>query len=87
MTVKEKRPELSWLNIAFCAMVVWSHSSSYALTHLNSSSWQYALTCSLQRICFISVYGFFFLSGLKLTLSKGLLNSPPPPENLWLNIG
>lgn len=74
-----RKSELSWLNLMFCAMVLWSHSSSYALTHLDHSSWAYALVFSLQRVCFISVYGFFFLSGLKLTLSK----KKPPLLTFW----
>lgn len=66
---QKRRSELSWLNLLFCAMVLWSHASSHALTYLNHGSWQYALAFSLQRVCFISVYGFFFLSGVKLTIS------------------
>lgn len=80
MASGKRRTELSWLNLAFCALVLWSHSSSYALTHLDKLSWQYALIYSLQRICFISVYGFFFLSGLKLTLSR---KQPPSPLAFW----
>lgn len=80
MADNKRRTELSWLNLIFCGMVLWSHSSSYALTHLDKLSWQYALTYSLQRICFVSVYGFFFLSGLKLTLSR---RKPPSPLAFW----
>lgn len=74
-----RKSELSWLNLMFCAMVLWSHSSSYALTHLDHSHWPYALAFSLQRVCFVSVYGFFFLSGLKLTLSQ----TQPPLLSFW----
>jgi len=84
MAANQRRPELSWLNVAFCALVIWSHSSSYALTHLSTASWQYALMYSLQRICFVSVYGFFFLSGVKLTLSR---KKPPPPLTFWAKRG
>jgi len=84
MAANQRRPELSWLNVAFCGLVIWSHSSSYALTHLSTDSWQYALMYSLQRICFVSVYGFFFLSGVKLTLSR---KKPPPPLTFWAKRG
>jgi len=84
MSHEKRLPELSWLNVAFCAMVLWSHSSSYALTHLSTTSWQYALMFSLQRICYVSVYGFFFLSGLKLTLSR---REPPPLLSFWARRG
>lgn len=84
MAPGKRRPELSWLNLAFCALVLWSHSSSYALTHLDHNSWQYALMYSLQRMCFVSVYGFFFLSGLKLTLSR---KKPPSPLAFWAKRG
>lgn len=75
-----RKSELSWLNLIFCFMVLWSHSSGYALIHMDQSSWQYALAFSLQRICFTSVYGFLFLSGLKLTLSR---KAPPPLLSFW----
>ena len=80
MADSKRRTELSWLNLIFCGMVLWSHSSSYALTHLDKLGWPYAATYSLQRICFVSVYGFFFLSGLKLTLSR---RKPPSPLTFW----
>lgn len=75
-----RRVELSWLNLIFCFMVLWSHSSGYALVHLDPAGWQYALAFSLQRVCFTSVYGFLFLSGLKLTLSR---RQPPPLLSFW----
>lgn len=74
MASNKRLEELSVLNLLFCFMVLWSHCSGHPITVLDHSSWQYGLMISLQRITFVSVSGFFFLSGLKLTLSK---KAPP----------
>lgn len=76
MATKNRLPELSWLNIAFCAAVVWIHTLSYPAAHLTRGSWQYALIYSVQQISLAAVYGFFFLSGLKLALSQSSASSP-----------
>lgn len=80
MATRKRLPELSWLNVAFCAAVVWIHALSYPATRLVHESWQYALVYSVQQISFVAVYGFFFLSGLKLTLFQ---NSASSPATLW----
>lgn len=51
-------------------MVLGSHCSAHPITHLRHDSWQFALVYLLQRLSFVSVYGFFLLSGLKLTLPR-----------------
>lgn len=75
MSQGKRKTELSQLNLIFCMMVLWSHCSGHPITVLDHSSWQYGLMICLQRLTFVSVSGFFFLSGLKLTLSK---KTPPP---------
>lgn len=70
MSQTKRKTELSELNLIFCMMVLWSHCSGQPITVLDHSSWQYGLMICLQRLTFVSVSGFFFLSGLKLTLSK-----------------
>ena len=70
MSVSERRSELSWLNLAFCAMVLLIHCSSQPVAALRTDSWQFALVYLLQRLSFVSVYGFFLLSGVKLTLPR-----------------
>ena len=65
-----KKNELSWLNLLFCAMVLYSHSSSQPISALRHDSWQFAVLYLLQRLIFVSVYGFFFISGIKLTLPR-----------------
>ena len=73
MAPKKRLEELSVLNLLFCFMVLWSHCSGHPITVLDHSSWQYGLMICLQRLTFVSVSGFFFLSGVKLTLSSGPL--------------
>ena len=77
MTKKERIQEISILNLLFCWLVIWIHCSSHPISVLNHSSWQFGAIICLQRLAFVAVSGFFFLSGLKLTLQK----SPPPPSD------
>lgn len=65
-----RKAELPWLNLAFCAMVLGSHCSGDPIVRLNDQSWQFALVYLLQRLSFVSVYGFFLLAGVKLTLPR-----------------
>ena len=46
---------------------------------LSELSWQFGLMICLQRLAFVSVSGFFFLSGVKLTLPT----APPPLGRYW----
>ena len=62
--------ELSILNVLFCMLVVFIHVLSHAVTSLDTASWQFALVLIPQRLAFVSVPGFFFLSGVKLTLPR-----------------
>ncbi len=64
----KRKTELTWLNLIFTAMVLWSHCSAHPITTLDHSSWQYVLVFMLQRLTYMSVYGFFFISGVKLML-------------------
>lgn len=67
---RRRLEELSLLNILFCLLVVLIHVLSHAVANLDKLSWQYAVVLVPQRLAFVSVYGFFFLSGLKLTLPR-----------------
>lgn len=66
----ERRTEIQWINVAFCLMVIGIHCSSHPVTHLDPASWQFALVFLLQRMAMASVYGFFLLAGVKLTLPR-----------------
>ena len=65
-----KKTELSRLNVGFCLLVVFIHVLSEAVGGLRPGSCQHALVYLPQRLAFVAVPGFFFLSGLKLTLSR-----------------
>lgn len=69
-----RKPELSWLNVIFCLLVVWIHVLSRTIADADPLSLPYGLTLAAQRLSFVSVPGFFLLSGLKLCLR--------PPEKL-----
>ena len=81
MAPNQRKTELPWLNLAFCAMVLWSHCSAHPITHLDHASWQYALVYLLQRLSYVSVYGFFLISGIKLTLPR---SRQPSVGQYWL---
>ena len=67
---KPRKHELTWLSLAFCLMVLFSHCAGHPITHLRTDSWQFALLLLLQRLTYVSVYGFFALSGIKLMLPR-----------------
>ena len=81
MSSKTRRLELSRLNLLFCLMVVFIHCASHPVSVLEHGSWQYGVMLCAQRLLYVSVTGFFFLSGVKLTLGKG--TPPPYPVYLW----
>lgn len=70
MNNNQRKSELPWLNLIFCAMVLWSHCSAQPIKSLDRTSWQFLLVYLLQRLSYVSVYGFFLLSGIKLTLPR-----------------
>lgn len=70
MAQVQRRPELSRLNVLFCLMVVFIHVASHPVSALDKLSWQYALVLIPQRLAFVSVPGFFLVSGVKLTLPR-----------------
>lgn len=70
LPLPSRKNEINWLNLAFCAMVLLSHCSSQAISTLRVDSWQFACVYLAQKLSFVSVYGFFFLSGVKLMLPR-----------------
>lgn len=70
MERSHRREEISRLNVLFCLLVIFIHVLSQAVSSLDRMSWQYALVAVPQRLSFVAVYGFFFLSGVKLTLPR-----------------
>ena len=70
MASTQRRAELSVLNVLFCLLVVFIHVASHPVSTLDKMSWAYALVLAAQRLAFVSVPGFFLLSGVKLTLPR-----------------
>ena len=60
--------ELSRLNVLFCLLVVIVHVAPHSVSVLDKSSWQYLAVQVPQKLAFVSMFGFFFLSGLKTFL-------------------
>ncbi len=69
-TLKKRKPELAWMSLAFCMMVLFSHCAGHPISNLRTDSWQFALLLLLQRLTYVSVYGFFVISGVKFTLPR-----------------
>lgn len=68
MVQTQRRGELSALNVLFCLMVAFYHIASATLASLDHLGLPFAALLVLQRLACVSLPGFFFLSGLKLTL-------------------
>lgn len=64
-----KKTEISFLNVVFCLMVIFIHVTSYPISSLPADSIVMKFLFSLQKLCGVAVYGFIFLSGLKLFLN------------------
>lgn len=78
---RRRLEELSTLNVLFCLLVILIHVLSHAVVSLEKTSWQYALVIVPQRLAFVSVPGFFYLSGVKLTLPR---EHPQPLGDYYL---
>ena len=68
MSNSARRREISCLNVAFCIMVILLHLLSNPVTGLVPGSWQHALAYVPWKLFSVAVYGFIFLSGVKLFL-------------------
>ncbi len=64
-----KKVEISFLNVVFCLMVIFIHVTSYPISSLPADSVVMKFLFALQKLCGVCVYGFIFLSGLKLFLN------------------
>lgn len=68
--MKQKKLEISFMNVILCMLVIFIHVSSVPVTSYIKSSWQYAAVMIPQRLSSFAVQGFIFLSGLKLFINK-----------------
>ncbi len=68
---KRKRiPEISFLNILLCVLVVFIHSSSEPVSSLDKSTLSWAICFIPWRLSAFAVQGFLLLSGVKLFLGQ-----------------
>jgi len=67
-----RRPEISALNVLFCLLVIFIHSTSETLSVLEPLDWPYAAVMLPWRLSAFVVQGFLLLSGVKLFLRPGL---------------
>lgn len=63
-----KKNEISALNVLFCLMVIFIHVTSAPITNLPPDTVTVKILFSIHRMCGVAVYGFVFLSGVKLFL-------------------
>ena len=66
--MKEKKTELSILNVFFCLLVIFIHVSSNPITFLIKGSLGLAAVYAPWKLASFVVYGFLFLGGLKFAL-------------------
>lgn len=67
-TPSMRKTEISILNVLFCLMVLIIHTLSLGIVELDKSSWQFLSVYFPWKLCSVAVYGFIYLSGVKLFL-------------------
>ena len=70
-TPRQRLPELSVMNILLCLFVIFIHTSGQAVVDYPAESWQHLAVRIPWQLAGMAVYGFIFLSGLKLCLPSG----------------
>lgn len=79
---RERRSEISFLNVLFCLLVIFIHIISYAVSSFKSGSISYNIAMFPWRSASFVVQGFVMLSGLKLFLT----GKDNMPYAKWLKI-
>ena len=64
--ITKRKTEISILNVLFCLMVLVIHTLSLGMVELEKTSWQFMSVYVPWKLCSVAVYGFIFLSGVKL---------------------
>ena len=75
---QKRKPELSLMNVCLCVMVVFIHLFSEGITNLPRMSVRWWIVYIPWTLISMAVYGFLFLSGLKL-----FLRVPEGPVGPW----
>ena len=65
---KNRKAELSVMSVILCLMVIFIHVSSDPIVRLMTFSWQHIAVFIPWQLSSVAVFGFLFLSGLKLFL-------------------
>lgn len=81
-TKRQRRSEISFLNVIFCLLVIFIHIISYAVSSFKPGSVSYNLSMFPWRGASFVVQGFVMLSGLKLFLT----GKDNMPYGKWLKI-
>lgn len=66
--ITKRKTEISILNVLFCLMVLVIHTLSLGMVELEKTSWQFMSVYVPWKLCSVAVYGFIFLSGVKIFL-------------------
>lgn len=66
--IKERKTELSVMTVLLCFMVIFIHTASIPIMKLSAFSWQHIAIYIPWKLGSVAVYGFLFLSGVKLFL-------------------
>ena len=71
--MKERKTELSVMNVFFSLLVIFIHTSAVPVTTLAKPSWQLAAVFTPWKLASFVVYGFLFIGGIRFALH------PPEP--------
>ncbi len=71
--MKERKTELSVMNVFFCLLVIFIHTSSAPVIQLAKTTWQSAAVFMAWKLASFVVYGFLFIGGVRFALH------PPEP--------
>lgn len=70
-TTHKRKPDIMFLNIVFCLIVIFIHISSEVVTDMPKDTNFFRIVFSAQKLSSFVVQGFLLLSGVKLFLHKG----------------
>ena len=66
--MKERKTELSVMNVFFCLFVIFIHTTSAPVAQLMKTSWQSAAVFIPWKLVSFVVYGFLFIGGVRFAL-------------------
>lgn len=62
----ERKKELDFMNVFLCLIVVFIHIASESVSNLQNNSWQFLIVYIPHKLSSFVVYGFIFISSVKL---------------------